>query len=102
MNKPSLRLMTETTHAVDADDLQNYIKDLTGHTYKVSRNEEMSSDASNRFFVQKNIEDDKYHNAAWATFKSDGTAGPFFLNTILRGLCTDGHIEPGIYYISRQ
>lgn len=93
----SLKCKTETVKVVEVDDLQQFIKQTTGHEYEIVPNEEWGNDQQYRFVVNGRLLD--FHQKDWDTFKSTGAQEQYRLRAILEGLCADGHLEAGIYVI---
>lgn len=94
----NLKVKTEAVHVVELNDLEQFIRQTTGHTYEIVPNEEWGNDQYHRFEI-----DDKlggYKKEEWEAFKLTGVEHQYRLHTILSGLCMDGHLAPGIYLIN--
>lgn len=93
-----LKCKTETINTVEVDDLEQFIKETTGHAYEVVSNEEWGNDEQHRFIIGGRLLD--YQQKYWETFKSTGEQHQYNLHTILNGLCAEGHLLPGTYVIN--
>lgn len=94
----TLKCKTETVHTVELNDLEQFILEKTGHAYEIVPNEEWSNDQQHRFEISGYLH--SYQNTDWNLFKVSGMQGRYQLRTILNGLCSDGHLEKGIYLIN--
>lgn len=95
---PKLKKTTETVHNVEVDDLESFIKAVTGHRFECVPNEEWSNDSQHRFAIEGALDD--YERKNWELFKSTGKPELFMLRTVLEGLCVEGHIPAGTYLIN--
>jgi hypothetical protein len=94
----TLKCKTETVNTVEVDDLEQFIKETTGYAYEVVPNEEWSNDEQHRISVDGTLAD--YQHEDWKAFKYDGEVSSYRLQTILNGLCADGHLPSGTYVIN--
>lgn len=94
----NLKCKTETVHSVNYNNLEQFIKQTTGHEYEILPNEEWNNDTQHRFLIDGKMLD--FHQKDWEAFKSTGEQDPFRLRNIMNGLCADGHLLPGIYVIN--
>lgn len=97
--KPKLIESIEEVHSVDRYAMEDFILKNIGVSYFLWENENLHHELHSRHFVQPNTEDDKFYSSQWKKIKEEKFAQNFSLNVILRGLCTDGLISKGIYYI---
>lgn len=81
---------------VDSNDLEKFIVETTGHEYEIIPTNEMNNDTIYRYDIDGVMKD--YQESDWETFKKEG--GRICLIDVLQGLCKDGHIDKGIYYVS--
>lgn len=77
-------------------DLEKFIVETTGHAYNMIPENEMNNDTIYRYDIDGDLRD--YQESEWETFKKEG--GRASLIDILEGLCKEGHIDKGIYYVS--
>lgn len=94
----SLKVKTETVHTVELNDLEQFILEKTGHAYEIVPSEDWSNDQQHRFEVNGYLH--SYQNRDWNLFKVAGNQMNYQLRTILNGLCSDGHLEKGIYLVN--
>jgi hypothetical protein len=98
MYMPILKCKTETVNLVEVDDLERFIKEATGHTYEIVPNEEWGNDEQHRIEVDGDLLD--FHQENWDAFKSTGYQHQYRLQSIMNGLCADGHLQPGTYVVN--
>lgn len=95
----TLKAEKETTFRVDAYDLNDFVKEVTGKVYESQCYLNGGHDSEHRFNVN-----DKHQflfQDEWDKFKKEGDKGRGpGVSTLLEGLFREGHIEEGIYYIS--
>lgn len=94
----TLKCKTETVNVVEVDDLEQFIKETTGHAYEIVPNEEWGNDEQHRFEIDGKLED--YQSAEWREFRRTGEQKQYRLQTILNGLCADMYLESGVYVIN--
>lgn len=96
--EPTLKSVTETVIKVQYYDLEEFIDQVTGHSYEVVASEEWSNDSQHRFAIDGKLTD--YEQDEWDQFKKNGECGSYFLRTILNGLCSDKKILSGNYLVT--
>ena len=96
-----LKMKTKTYYEVDYNDLEEFIRTVTGHDYEIVCNEESSNDSSKTYSVTgfKSDYEKQYKLPNWVEFKNTGRNKIFMLGTILNGLAEDGHIPMGEYIV---
>lgn len=81
---------------VHYSELEKFIGEITEQEYDMIPVNEMNQGTIYRFDVDGDLKN--YEESEWETFKKDGSR--IYLRVILKGLCKDGHIDKGIYYVS--
>lgn len=97
---PILKARKETVFRVDAYDLNDFVKQVTGKEYESQCYLEGGHDSNHRFSVDKWKEDsdlDNFYVKEWEEFRADGKDPS--VQVILDGLCSEGFIEEGVYLI---
>lgn len=96
---PLLKCTVETINNVEVNDLEDFIKEVTGHGYECIPNQEWSNDSNHRFMIDGEL--DEHDRSNWEAFKrGEASNCNFILHAILTGLCADGHIQPGTYLVN--
>lgn len=93
-----LKCVTETVIKVDYSDLEKFITERTGHSYEIVPNEEWSNDEQHRFDIDGQLSECELKD--WNAFKAIGKSKMYLTQTLINGLCADGHLAAGIYLIS--
>ncbi len=92
-----LKFQTEIVNTIEVNDLEKFITETTGHTYEVVPNEEWNNDSQHRLHVDGDLSE--YTQKDWDDFKLTGEQHQYRLQTIMEGLCADGHLEAGVYVV---
>lgn len=93
-----LKSKTETLITVDCNDLDNFIREVTGqNNWDSVSDQEWGNDSQHRFTISGKLSG--YDRNQWEVFKSTGHNSGCLLRTILDGLCADKLIPPGTYLI---
>lgn len=97
---PVLKADKETTLRVCYDDLNTFIKQVTGKRYESECYLDGGHDSNHRFVVsgwEDNTDLDRFYIKEWEEFKAGGKDPS--VQVILDGLCSEGYIEEGTYII---
>jgi len=105
-----LKKISRLIHEVSSNDLHEFIKNKINRKC-VAFSYEEGGGVFSRFFVRKlteveadHINDglpDHYYSEQWEKYKA-GKLLTVHPGIILDGLCEDGHIEPGMYFVIRE
>ena len=98
---PVLKVKKETVIRVDAYDLNDFVKKVTGKEFESQCYLDGGHDSDHRFIVDgwdKNSDLDQFYIKEWDLFKKGGKDPS--VQVVLDGLCSEGFIEEGIYLIS--
>ncbi len=93
-----LKTRIETTHAVNYNDLDKFIRHHTGQRdYECVPLQEWGNDSHHSFTVEP-IKSD-YNRRDWDAFKAGTHDGSYILGVILDGLCSEGKLAAGKYLV---
>lgn len=96
---PTLKSRTETIIRVQYYDLDSFIQEVTGQKdYECVAGEEWGNDSEHRFNIDGKLSE--FDKPEWDKFKAGNGKHNYMMQTILDGLCADGHIPAGTYLVS--
>lgn len=92
----TLKAQVVTCVSVDYNDLERFIKKLTGVTYEITAYEEWGNDECHEVNVDGEVSE--YNDKSVAAFLA-GKPENYSLRAILNALARDGHLPKGKYLI---